>query len=788
MLEGCAVQENVGRSIRALGAGTAVLVALTGLASAQQSDCIDYGNQPSLLATLPLPAGVAAELVVLGPAAYVRVEDADGVAAWVVDWSDPAAPQIAGSLAGAAEALALGPLALYLVDGAGQLLVYGLSDPLAPHPMGAVPDTEPAVDVAVYGAHAYLVLEAGGLQAVDLADPLAPVAGAVLPLDDGNRAVAAHVGRAYVVGNGYEDHDFGLFHVVDLTIPGSPALLGSHALDGSGWGWADLYLDVWAGPAGVVVVHRDSWYDWDEDASYTYTHLRRFDVSDPTNPEPDASVTSGRETVTACLVGDLAVAAIRESGYQGNYPPCDYDENRLEVRRLDLPTTGSLLFKLPLPADPGGVAWADQHLLVAGGEAGLLIHAAAMLDPELVEPPAPVFPGQLIHGERAGLDGDRLAVSWHHEGGSSPGDEPYGTIRVFQVVDGLAVQQSSWAHPYVGLFHCLVFVGDDHLYADGHGFSMSDDQLTYLGPVPIEGQPRLMVAGFLVGVRDGGVQTWDVADPMLPAPVDHHGVGVVRDLAVQADRIAVVSATATLEMLTLADDGTLAPVGSTALPWPAEALGLDGSHVVVGNDDGDVAVFTRSPADELTLVAELQVGAEVHQIAADGVFHLAVDEIGWAVLDPLATGGPAVVGWLHGSRPVQVFADADVVVLADACPRNIWVGGQGCATDPVAVPDPHRMWPPGARLVLVDEVWPNPANPRVSVAYRLARSASVIAEIVDLAGRRVATLDAGQRAAGRHVLQWDGRDDGGRPASSGVYLVRVRANDESSARKVLLAR
>jgi flagellar hook assembly protein FlgD len=41
-------------------------------------------------------------------------------------------------------------------------------------------------------------------------------------------------------------------------------------------------------------------------------------------------------------------------------------------------------------------------------------------------------------------------------------------------------------------------------------------------------------------------------------------------------------------------------------------------------------------------------------------------------------------------------------------------------------------------------------------------------------------------AAGTHLFVWDGRDDVGSPAGSGVYIYRFRRGDETAARKMLM--
>ncbi|MBQ39130.1 MAG: hypothetical protein CME04_22305, partial [Gemmatimonadaceae bacterium] len=69
---------------------------------------------------------------------------------------------------------------------------------------------------------------------------------------------------------------------------------------------------------------------------------------------------------------------------------------------------------------------------------------------------------------------------------------------------------------------------------------------------------------------------------------------------------------------------------------------------------------------------------------------------------------------------------------------------------------------------------PNPFNPATTIRFQLATAAMVELSIFDVRGTQVAQLIRGDRPAGQHAVIWGGRDDGGREAASGVYLVRLR--------------
>jgi len=70
----------------------------------------------------------------------------------------------------------------------------------------------------------------------------------------------------------------------------------------------------------------------------------------------------------------------------------------------------------------------------------------------------------------------------------------------------------------------------------------------------------------------------------------------------------------------------------------------------------------------------------------------------------------------------------------------------------------------------------------------LPASAKVTVDIYDARGARVRQLHTGTMSSGSNALVWDGRDSGGRSASSGVYFVRVIAGAEALTGRVVVVR
>lgn len=82
--------------------------------------------------------------------------------------------------------------------------------------------------------------------------------------------------------------------------------------------------------------------------------------------------------------------------------------------------------------------------------------------------------------------------------------------------------------------------------------------------------------------------------------------------------------------------------------------------------------------------------------------------------------------------------------------------------------------------------YPNPFNPSTSIMFSLDRDQPVRLEVFDLNGRLVKTLVNGTRPAGAHQVIWNGTDNVGNPAASGVFLYRLVTDQGIEARTMTL--
>ncbi|MFH1278333.1 MAG: right-handed parallel beta-helix repeat-containing protein [Candidatus Eisenbacteria bacterium] len=83
---------------------------------------------------------------------------------------------------------------------------------------------------------------------------------------------------------------------------------------------------------------------------------------------------------------------------------------------------------------------------------------------------------------------------------------------------------------------------------------------------------------------------------------------------------------------------------------------------------------------------------------------------------------------------------------------------------------------------------PNPFNPTTTIRFEMNVPSHVSVVIYDAQGRMVRTLVDESKSAGAFDAVWDGRDDRGHSAGSGVYFVRMVAGDYSRSAKVVMLR
>ena len=88
----------------------------------------------------------------------------------------------------------------------------------------------------------------------------------------------------------------------------------------------------------------------------------------------------------------------------------------------------------------------------------------------------------------------------------------------------------------------------------------------------------------------------------------------------------------------------------------------------------------------------------------------------------------------------------------------------------------------------LEQNYPNPFNPETRLYFQLPASEEVKLIIYNTRGQIVRHLVESRYDAGRHTINWDGRDNAGNRVPTGVYVYRIKAGDHIAARKMTLVK
>jgi hypothetical protein len=285
------------------------------------------------------------------------------------------------------------------------------------------------------------------------------------------------------------------------------------------------------------------------------------------------------------------------------------------------------------------------------------------------------------------------------------------------------------------------------------------------------------------------------------------------------DTVELVSGVPTV--LALHSGGPLGPEWTTA-SWGLVAG--DPVHPSTYYADSPAGPYTDGADNDLTRIGALDLSPGVHayalydarwQFESDydcGLVEASLDGVAWT---PVRATGSSL-GQGGGVQPVgqPVYDGARYLWREERADLSPFTGPAGTAVrlrfrvrsdtgsrldglnldslrvlvyDPAAQPGPVAVGdgPAPARVELSPPA-PSPVREGARFAFALPRAGEVRLELFDAQGRRVRTLAAAALPAGRYVRAWDARDEAGRPAPAGVYLVRLSGAVGTATRRFVV--
>ena len=82
--------------------------------------------------------------------------------------------------------------------------------------------------------------------------------------------------------------------------------------------------------------------------------------------------------------------------------------------------------------------------------------------------------------------------------------------------------------------------------------------------------------------------------------------------------------------------------------------------------------------------------------------------------------------------------------------------------------------------------YPNPFNPSTIIEYDLPAASKVRLDVFNVLGQKVKTLVDDYQEAGYQSVTWNGDDDNGGSAATGIYFYKISADNKVETRKMML--
>ena len=697
---------------------------------------------PKLIGSIDTP-GTASGLVVSG--SYVYLADGDH-GLQIVDVTDPLLPAIIGMIdtPGFASGVAVFGHYVYVADGRSGLQTIEVVDATSPELIGTLGSTDFVQSLTTSGSHLYFLDKTSGLRILDIQEPAEPRVIGTIDIPDYAQGLVISSPYAYVA------HSSGLA-IIDIGDPAAPTDAGFIYTPGSARGLAlydshvivaddiqgVLIADVLNPISSIIIGHVfiDNAAPVAVSGNYAFladpNNFYVIDIADPTSPQ-----------ITGILPVSEAISAIVVLG------SIAYTVGESVFRVIDVgdPQSPSIVGSYFFPCCARDLAISGSYAYIARKDAGLQViditNSFSLLSIASLDTGDDVL-SIGIEDDYAVLGGSRGVtvigpLDWHY---------PYSPGVLGSVDTPGAAMRIALHHPYV------------------------------------------YVAG-----REGGLQVIDVSTPSSPTLLGTANTnGPALDVTVSDFYAYVAAGDQGCQVVDIAVPTHPVLLGGV-IPPRASALGIaaDGSQVYLTqyNFSGFFVLPIQCPLFTSVALSYFQASSR-----ADGVL------LEWDLSDAFDVTGFNVVRSQHREvgferinseiiPPSTTFQFLDnsakpgVIYYYQLQPllRSGEILLLGMATGTSGLdPDVERPQ--------LGYTFPNPSKgSEVSIPFTIMETARVRLRILDMAGRQVRVMLDQVMDPGARSISWDGKDDRGKRAGSGVYQYELETNGFRAARTLIRLR
>jgi hypothetical protein len=310
------------------------------------------------------------------------------------------------------------------------------------------------------------------------------------------------------------------------------------------------------------------------------------------------------------------------------------------------------------------------------------------------------------------------------------------------------------------------------------------------------------VGGFASDLDIKGNYVYIAADGLglmiinITNPLDPDSVGVcdtwqAKGVAISGDYAYVADLYAGMKVIDISNPANPFIAASNDPGGSFKCVAVTDSFSYFGGEVGGIGritVFEIFEPSSPALIRTIDIDSECRDIVLnDGLAYVASRE-GFEVLDISDPGSPEILsscrafegnyGW---DTNYGIDADANYAYVANYSKGLLILEPYlGSTTD--SDPTTPRF------SNFLDQNYPNPFNPSTTIRFGLKEESPVMLKIFDVSGRLVRTMVNETRPPGDYTAVWDGRNEGGRTVSSGVYFYILKTKNYRRTKKLVLLR
>ena len=489
----------------------------------------------------------------------------------------------------------------------------------------------------------------------------------------------------------------------------------------------------------------------------------------------------GQNPPTVSDTVDLMIMPTRILATDSTVIALDSSQTMIEViDRFDLETTNATLLDFPDKRLTGDIALVEdkRHLLFPSPQSGLVLYELDLLTYNPTPKSGFTRPGPVkdieIYFSSLYTGGDNNPIDKYALGVDS---RPTYRSTIYSGLKNINAMQIAGSKLYVfypKMRNALIY-------------NLDVFPVTYEGNIPVVrdsvykiyfNERKIDTMYSFFAASRSGIDIFSISDSgevNLQASVET--LDDILDITACDSLLIISTDKSSLWIYRIFDDFSVEFRTTVGLPFDAERIYTLGDRLLVFSNY-QVILFDVTDPVKAAVDTSLNIPLPVEDCTVSGDRLYTIGELGITVFD-IVDGRPRVQD--YGGRGGHIIsAYAHIIAASNGYSIHMY-DISGILTD--VTPENENLLP---ETYALSQNYPNPFNPTTTIDYSVPRRSRVNLTIFNILGQTVTTLVDREEAAGKYSVSWDGLDRNGRPAASGVYLYRLKVDDFSESKKMIL--